>query len=84
MVYLTLSEVVKLHCFTMEECVTHAHIQRGGGGGRAGGPDLPKINHKNIEFISNTGPDPLKNHKLPSQIANVGLRFAGGPMMARL
>ena len=26
-----------------------------------GGPDLE--NHKNIGFLSNTGPDPLKNHK---------------------
>ena len=28
------------------------------------GLDPPHLkNHKNIEFLSNTGPDPLKNHK---------------------
>ena len=30
-------------------------------------------NQKNIGFLSNTGPDPLKNHKLPSP----------GPMQAK-
>ena len=35
----------------------------GEGGGGAGGPDTPLKNHKNIRFLSNTGPDPLKNHK---------------------
>ena len=34
---------------------------RGGGGGGAGGPD-PLENYKNIGFLSNTGPDSLKNH----------------------
>ena len=32
-----------------------------GGGGRGSGPPLK--NHKNIGFLCNTGPDPLKNHK---------------------
>ena len=33
-----------------------------------GGPDpLPLKNHKNIGFLSNTGPDPLKNHKATIQ-----------------
>ena len=32
------------------------HISRGGGGR---GPD-PLKNHKNIGFLNNTGPDPLK------------------------
>ena len=36
-------------------------IQRGG----AGGPDPLKNNNKG--FLSNTGPDPLKIAKLPSQ-----------------
>ena len=32
----------------------------GGGGGGTGGPDPhPLKNHKNIGFLSNTGPDPL-------------------------
>ena len=28
-----------------------------------GGGQRVWINHKNIGFLSNTGPDPLKNHK---------------------
>ena len=40
----------------------HMGGSRGGGGGdRGSGPSLN--NHKNIGFLSNTGPDPLKNHK---------------------
>ena len=39
----------------------HGRIQRGGGGGRGSGPTLK--NYKNIGFHSNSGPDPLKNHK---------------------
>ena len=35
----------------------------GGPRGRTGGPDPPEENHKNIGFLSNTGLDPLKNHK---------------------
>ena len=35
----------------------------GSRGGGTGGPDHPLKNHKNIGFLSNTGPDPLKNHK---------------------
>ena len=41
----------------------HARFQRGG---RESGP-IPLKNHKNIGFLSNTGPDPLKITKLPSQ-----------------
>ena len=29
-------------------------------------------NHKNIGFLSNTGPDPLKNHKATKPAFNVG------------
>ena len=36
-----------------------------GGGGRGSG--LPLKNRKNIGFLSNTSPDRLKNHKLPSR-----------------
>ena len=56
-----------------------------------GGPPLE--NHKNLGFLSNTGPDPLKITKLPSQhsiwaiIGTPAKRHlncvAGGPMMAR-
>ena len=53
------------------------------------------INHKNIGFLCNTGPDPLKNLKLPSQHSMLGQhlptsetpfqwRFAGGQMLAHL
>ena len=38
-----------------------------------GDPDTPPYlkNHKNIVYLSNTGPDPLKNHKV-TRPANVG------------
>ena len=40
--------------------------------GRPGGP-LPSLrNYKNIGFLSNTGPDPLKIAKLPSQHSILG------------
>ena len=42
----------------------------GGGGGRGSGPPLK--NHKNIEFLSNTGPDPQEFSKLPSQHSTLG------------
>ena len=42
----------------------HGRIQRG-----TGGPDPPLENHKNIVFFSDTGPDPLKIVKLPSQLS---------------
>ena len=64
---------------------SHARIQRGGQGVRT-----PLKNHKNIEFLSNTGPDPLNFSKLSSQQSTLGhhrhafkWRFTGGPMMAR-
>ena len=63
------------------------------GGGH--GVRTPLKNHKNIGFLSNTSPDPLKNHKATKPAFSLGhywhasetpfkLRFAGGPMMARL
>ena len=47
-------------------------------GGGAGGPDRPPPlkNHKNICFLSNTGPDPLKSHKATKQAFNIGPRSA--------
>ena len=59
------------------------------------GSGTPLKNHKNIGFLINTGPDPLKATKLQSQYSMLGQhrhasetpfiwRFAGGPMMARL
>ena len=44
--------------------------------GWEGDPD-PPVNHKNIGFLSNTGLDPLKNHKATKAAFNVG------PTMAR-
>ena len=46
----------------------HVRIQRGG----AGSPDPPPKNHKNIGFLTNTGPDPLLNHKATKPAFNVG------------
>ena len=40
------------------------------GGGWGLDPTLK--NHKNIGFLSNTGPDPLKNHKVTKPAFNVG------------
>ena len=40
---------------------------RGGGGGQGG-----LKNHKNIEFLGNTGPDPPKITKLPSHHSMLG------------
>ena len=63
----------------------------GGGGGRGSG--LPLKNYKNVGSLINTGPDPLKMTKLPSQHSNLGhdrhanktpfkWQFVCGPMMA--
>ena len=49
---------------------SHARIQRGD---RGSGPPPPFLkNHKNIEFLGNTGPDPLEFSKLPSQHSTLG------------
>ena len=51
------TQPVNLYC--------EGRIQRGGG---AEGPDPPPLkNHKNIGFLSNTGPDPQKITNLQSQ-----------------
>ena len=42
---------------------------RGSRGGRGSAPRLK--NHKNIGFLSKTGPDPLKNHKTTKPSFNV-------------
>ena len=62
--------------------------------GGTGGPNPPEKS-QNIGFLSNTGLDPLKNHKATKPAFIVGHQlhgskapfkrhFAGGPMMARL
>ena len=52
----------------------HGQIQGGGGGIRT-----PLKNHKNIGFLSNTGSDPLKNHKATKPAFKVGPPSAGFP-----
>ena len=54
--------------------VTHVRIQRGQGFGPGRPPSLK--NHKNIGFLSNTGPDPLKNHKAAKPAFNNGQSLA--------
>ena len=57
------------------------------GGGRG---SRPPEKSQNIGYLSNTGPDPLKNHKATKPSVNVGpssirqRNASGGPMMARL
>ena len=59
-----------------DACI-HAQIQIGGGGGGGGqGLQTPLKNRKNIVFLSNTGPDHLKNHKATKPALNVGLSSA--------
>ena len=41
-----------------------------GGGGQ--GVGTPLENQKNIRFVSNTGPDPLKHHRATKPAFNVG------------
>ena len=41
------------------------------GGGRGSGPPLEKT-HQKVRFLSNIGPDPLKNHKANKPAFNVG------------
>ena len=56
----------------------HAQIQRGeGGGSRGSRPPPPLKNYKNIGFLSNTGPDPLNNHKATKPAFNVGISLVG-------
>ena len=52
-----------LHMF-MKTCAEPEGGDRGSGS--------PLKNHKNIGFISDTGPDPLKNHKAAKPAFNVG------------
>ena len=51
------------------------------GGSRegTGGPDPPEKSQK-IGFLSNTGPDLLKNHKATKQAFNVGPLSARQPL----
>ena len=76
-----------------ENFLTGMGGSRGGTGGLD--PPPPLKDHKKIDFLSNTGPDPLKIVKVLGQNSMLGhhrdasetpaftWRFAGGPMMAR-
>ena len=59
------------------------HITRVDPEGRGGqGVWNPSKNHKNIGFLSNTGQDPLKNHKATKPAFNVGQSSADdGPFI---
>ena len=51
-----------MYAYMYQICVDQ---ERGGG---AGGPDTPpEKKHKNLGFLSNTGPDPLRIWKLPNR-----------------
>ena len=55
------------------KCILYipSKAMRGPRGG-TGGPDpLPLKKHKNIGFLSNTGPDPLNNYKASKPAFNV-------------
>ena len=55
----------------LESCIPFMGGFRGGI--KAGGVDPPPLKDpKNIGFLSNTGPDPLKNHKVTKPAFNVG------------
>ena len=53
---------------------------RGGGGGRGSVPPLK--NHKNIGFLSNTGPDPINITQPPSQHLMLGHHWHASEMLA--
>ena len=64
-------EYSKLKSRLSETVLLHAQIQRGDG---RSGP--PPEKSQNIGFLSNTGPDPLKNHKASKPEFNVGPSLA--------
>ena len=49
-----------------------ADPEDGGGGGGGQGVRTPLKNHKNIGFLSNTGPGPLKYHRATKPAFNIG------------
>ena len=63
---------LQVHSYARAYIVNIVHIMRRSRGGRGVWTPLLK-NHKNIGFLSNTGPDPLKITKLPKPSFNVGL-----------
>ena len=63
--------MLKGDAYKRKSHVLHGRIQRGGDRGSG-----PPENHKNIGFLCNTGPGPLKNHKATKPAFNVGLSLA--------
>ena len=74
-------------------CHNTASMDPEGGGGQ--GVKTPLKNHKNIGFLSNTCPDPLKNHKATKPDSMLGhhrqdsempfkWHFTGRLIMARM
>ena len=51
-----------------EPMTPHAQMQRGD---RRSGPHPTPENHKDIDFLNNTGPGPLENHKATKPTFNV-------------
>ena len=46
----------------MQKAMAHAYQRMRGSRAGTVGPDLPPLkNHNNIGFLSNSGPDPMKN-----------------------
>ena len=89
--------LIKGHPRQVSNCLSAWADPEGGtqGGGQGVRTPPPLKNQKNIGFLSNSGPDPLKIRKLPNQQSMLGhhqhasetpfkWRFAGGPMMTRL
>ena len=60
----------RTHTHTLKQQKQKMRRSRNKGGGQ--GVRTPLKNHKNIGFLSNICPDPLKNHKLPSQHSMLG------------
>ena len=58
----------------IDQIIMHVGSRGGGGGGGGAGVRIPLKDHKNIEFLSNTGPDPLKNHKVTKPAFNYVLK----------
>ena len=68
MIQLLLLASVVLNVSAQESMYSHARIQREGGQG----PRLPPLKITKYEFLSNSAPDPLKNHKATKPAFNVG------------
>ena len=56
-----------LRCFILSYQLSCADREGGGGAG-------DQKNHKNVGFLTNTGPDPLKNYKVAKPVLARGDR----------